>query len=145
MSEFIQCLNLEQEKLTDTALSQNMPSNPAFAILPRDVPELKQSTFIRTGHGDSISQAEFNRLEVLVKLMEARIPQVENCRLGSETFQSRADVMLFVETQVPSNSFYLWSLHVYRRHNTTPMGNIPSLAPRDMLIFLDAKVHGILC
>jgi len=48
-------------------------------------------------------------LEAKIRLLEAQLPSTLPGRLGGgESFQSRADVNLFVEKHIPSNSFYLF-------------------------------------
>jgi len=43
-----------------------------------------------------------------LKAVEARLPSNQAGRLGGETFQTRVDVHSFVESNVPSNCFYLF-------------------------------------
>ncbi len=81
--DFVKLLSVEQEKLTESVL---------------------------TGQNGTLGSgsAELNSLKVQVKVLEARIPSTASGRLGGELFQSRVDVILFVENFVPSNAFHLF-------------------------------------
>jgi hypothetical protein len=81
--EFLKLLNAEQEQLYEALTNGAAPLGGS-------------------------SRAEFNTLVTQLKVIEAKIPSTSSGRLGGELFQSRVDVMLFVERHVPSNSFHLF-------------------------------------
>jgi len=85
IAEVVHILAQEQERLTTNALQSSSSATV-----------------------DSRALAELNALKVQIKLMEARMPSVLAGRLGGQLFQSRTDVLLFVENHVPSNSFFLF-------------------------------------
>jgi hypothetical protein len=47
-------------------------------------------------------------LKIQLKLLESRLLMHNILKLGGLTFQSRADVVIFVETKMPSNSFSMF-------------------------------------
>jgi len=63
--------------------------------------------FLNLGAGGQRA-GDIASLEAKIKLLETRSPSVPNGRLGGEPFHSRADVLLFFEKYIPSNSFYLF-------------------------------------
>jgi hypothetical protein len=52
--------------------------------------------------------SELQTLKAQMRLLEARLPNPNAGRLGGNLFQSRTDVLLFVEQHVPSNAFHLF-------------------------------------
>jgi hypothetical protein len=56
---------------------------------------------------DSTLGGDLGQLSARLKLVENRLPSVQG-RLGGESFQSRMDVSVFVESFAPSNCFYLY-------------------------------------
>jgi len=81
----LQTLSAEQEKLTESVIQVSLGG--------------------RTSQGQ---QPELKHLSTRMSLLEARLPNASSGRLGGDSFQSRADVALFVEEHVPSNCFYLF-------------------------------------
>jgi hypothetical protein len=81
VGEALEVLGSEQEKLTELVLQK---------------PNRDPSTIPDMGH-----------LSARLRLVEARLPSTST-RLGGEAFQSRVDVLAFVEGHVPSNCFYLF-------------------------------------
>jgi hypothetical protein len=81
----LQTLSSEQEKLSEVLLAGSLGSG-----------------------SNSAHQSELKLLTTRLTLLEARIPSSVSGRLGGDSFQSRVDVALFVESHVPSNSFYLF-------------------------------------
>jgi len=81
----LQTLSSKQEKLSKVLLAGSLGSGP-----------------------NSAHQSELKLLTTHLTLLEARIPSSASGRLGGDSFQSRVDVALFVESHVPSNSFYLF-------------------------------------
>jgi hypothetical protein len=81
--DFVRVLGLEQEKLSERFLS---------------------------GHGQVHSQSvpDLDTVKAQIRLLEARIPSSSNGRLGGNLFQSRVDVLMFIEDYVPSNAFHLF-------------------------------------
>jgi hypothetical protein len=82
VADFTKVLALEQEKLTEVMLAN--------------------AGTLGVGPG------ELNTLKAQIKLLEARLPLLGTGRLGGEFFQSRVDVLAFVEDHIPSNGFYLF-------------------------------------
>jgi hypothetical protein len=93
--EVVKLLGSKQEKLTEKALSQE-----------RGYQEL--SKLVRQGRCPTSTQnpTTLGTLQAEVCLLEAGLPADMRDRLGGEHFQSRADVLLFVEKNVPSNAFF---------------------------------------
>jgi len=81
--DYVKVLSEEQEKLSEALVTrQHDPPSPAS-------PDIRTFT-------------------AQLKVLEARIPTLPNGWLGGELFQSRVDVMMFVEVHVPSNAFHLF-------------------------------------
>jgi hypothetical protein len=55
-----------------------------------------------------ISNLTLESLQAELKHLDARFPMGMNGWIGGESFQSRADILLFMEKYVPSNSFFLF-------------------------------------
>jgi hypothetical protein len=85
IAEFVQLLGQEQERITNTAIQGGT-----------------------LGGSESGIRGEINTLKAQIRLLESRLPSVMAGRLGGQLFQSRTDVLLFVENHVPSNSFFLF-------------------------------------
>jgi hypothetical protein len=47
-------------------------------------------------------------LKIQLKLLEERVPSQSATKLGGQNFQSRAEVMVFVERKMPSSSFFFF-------------------------------------
>lgn len=81
--DFVRVLGMEQEKLTERSLSGQVNMH-------------------------ALSAADLDTLKTQVRLLEARIPSSSSRLLGGILFQSRVDVLMFIENSVPSNSFHLF-------------------------------------
>lgn len=55
-----------------------------------------------------VASQDLASIKMQMKLLEARLQPRNLLKLGGFTFQSRADVVLFVETKMPSNSFSMF-------------------------------------
>jgi len=78
----------------------------ALKILGAEQGKLTEMVLLQT-HRPSVPAVDVGQLSARIKLIEARLPSSQG-RLGGEAFQSRIDVMTFVENNVPSNCFYLF-------------------------------------
>jgi hypothetical protein len=103
--EVVKLLGSKQEKLTEKALSQER-GYQELSKLVRQVLELR--SLVMQGRCPTSTQnpTTLGTLQAEVCLLEAGLPADMRDRLGGEHFQSRADVLLFVEKNVPSNAFF---------------------------------------
>ena len=85
VSDLVKILAMEQEKVVEAVIS--MQAQPAVS---------------------TASAPEVETLKARLMLIEARLPSTGSGRLGGHTFQTRADVLLYVENNVPSNAFHLF-------------------------------------
>ncbi len=83
--QLVKILAVEQEKVVEAVIS--MQAQPAVS---------------------TASAPEVETLKARLMLIEARLPSTGSGRLGGHTFQTRADVLLYVENNVPSNAFHLF-------------------------------------
>jgi len=84
IGDTLKVLSLEQEKLTERVLlSGHVVKSPTSVV-------------------------DTSSLLARVQAVEARLPAPQSGRLGGEAFQSRVDVLAFIEDHVPSNRFYLF-------------------------------------
>jgi len=83
LAEFVKLLAMEQEKLTETVVMRGQTNSSALLV-------------------------EINGLKARLRLLDAKLPHAMAGQLGGEVFQSRVDVLLFIENHVPLNSFYLF-------------------------------------
>jgi len=90
--------------MTERVLQMNSTQG-ATGPLEAQVKELRELVDRSLSGATSMQVAA---LEAKIRLLEARLPSTLAGRLGGESFQSRADVNLFVEKHIPSNSFYLF-------------------------------------
>jgi len=90
-------------------LQQAVQTVADFAkILSEEQEKLTEAMILRTLSSAGPDAGDLNNLKAQVKLLEARVPAPGGGRLGGETFQSRVDVLVFVEKHIPSNGFYLF-------------------------------------
>jgi hypothetical protein len=83
--DLVQVLAMEQESLVETVIAAQ-----AQAVTP------------------PVLAPELETLRAQLLLLEARLPNVSAGRLGGNAFQSRSDVLLYVERHVPFNAFHLF-------------------------------------
>ncbi len=92
----VSSLNVERDlrelKARISAIEDNTPSHQGFTFQPPPVN----------------SREEIAGIQIQLKLLESRIPVHNLLKLGGSVFQSRADVAVFVETKMPSNSFSMF-------------------------------------
>jgi hypothetical protein len=105
--DLVQILSSEQETLS-TIVTQGglQASNPTPApVTPQDLHALEDRIVaLETRMGGGV---EFNTLRAQLKLIEARLPS-DPFVIGGRTFNSKADVALFVEKELTGVSFSLF-------------------------------------
>ncbi len=106
MVDYVKVLGLEQEKLTEKVTLQSQQSQD-LVQLSNDARELK-ALALPNNSALGLGGANLATLQAKIWLLESRLLSDLKGRLGGELFQSRVDVLLFVEKNVPSNAFYLY-------------------------------------
>jgi hypothetical protein len=118
ISQFLKVLNDEQRLIN--RLVQNQPlgsvaSTSTNTSLEEDLRRLNQKVSdietLMLGHPTPaipVASQDLASIKMQMKLSEARLPTHNLLKLGGFMFQSRADVALFVETKMPSNSFSMF-------------------------------------
>jgi hypothetical protein len=105
--DLVQILSSEQETLSNIVTQGGLQtSNPTPApVTPQDFHALEDRIVaLETCMGGGV---EFNTLRAQLKLIEARLPS-DPFVIGGRTFNSKADVALFVEKELTGVSFSLF-------------------------------------
>ncbi len=116
IAQFMSVLNDEQTTLNRLFRSQpaNVLSAPSNALnnevqrLNQKVAGIEAAMSSSQGAAQSPSSQELATLKLQMKLLEARLPTNNLLKLGGAMFQSRADVAVFVESKMPTNSFSMF-------------------------------------
>ena len=113
VTQLITMLGDEHEALAKTGIISESATTTPEVI--RELQELGErirkceSNFHASGTTHSYGGAkEIGELKAKLELLEARVPLTSLHTLGGKVFQSRTDVMLYVESKMPSNMFYLF-------------------------------------
>jgi len=117
--EVIKTLNNEQSILSQRFMtSQAAPSStdPTLQRLVADVQDMAtRLSAMEQRSAPSLvpavsfdTQDEIGALKSQLKMLEARVPLHNVLRLGGRIFQSRSEVALFIEKNMPSNSFSMF-------------------------------------
>jgi hypothetical protein len=105
LSELSQLLSYEQEQLSQ-AVSRGQP--PGFSSTALDeLQALQQQVSALLASSASGSAQQLGTLQAQLKLIEARLPS-DPFIIGGRTFNSKADVALFVERELGGLSFSLF-------------------------------------
>ncbi len=117
--ELIKVLNDEQTNLGHRVTSAGTQTpgllhnsiNQELANIHQKISALESTVMnstVQSVNAPGNHQAEMMRLKMQMKLLEARLLTHSILKLGGFTFQSRADVAMFVETKMPSNTFSMF-------------------------------------
>jgi hypothetical protein len=102
--ELVQILSTEQENLSQIVTHQGShPPNPAGLLQDLNVIHQRVSVLEMGGAGGS----DLNTIRAQLKLLEARLP-TDPFTIGGRTFNSKADVALFVEKEMSGISIFLF-------------------------------------
>jgi hypothetical protein len=108
VAELTQLLSMEQDHLAQWARAQGPAVGAAPASLVQEVQALQQQ-LSQFGGGSigGVSPQQFSTLQTKLALVEARLPS-DPFLIGGRTFNSKADVALFVEKELSGVSFSLF-------------------------------------
>ncbi len=104
MNELVQLLGTEQADLFTLLNQGTAPSSASPATLTADFTTLHQR--ITDLESSTYPDMQINLLKAQLKLLEARLPY-DPFTIGGRNFNSKADVALFVEKEMPGISFSL--------------------------------------
>jgi hypothetical protein len=103
--ELLELLNTEQGHLAQLASQGLPPPASSPAVFSTDIRLLEDRILaLESSLGGGV---EFNTLKAQLKLIEARLPS-DPFAIGGLTFNSKADVALFVEKELPGISFSIF-------------------------------------
>jgi len=120
LSELMGVMNEEQEAIVKHMSNGGMTAGVATTTLQDELRQvadrvIRVESHLNAARMDDLSgglgpvlSKEINTLKTKISLLEARIPQDSIMSLGGHIFQSREDVMIFVEKNVPSCHFHLF-------------------------------------
>ena len=108
MGELIQLLSVEQDHQAPIAAQASVGNapNPAFAMELQLLSQRLENVESRFP-GPAAASPELKLIEAQLKLLEARLPS-DTFTIGGRTFNSKADVALFVEKDMPGVLFSLF-------------------------------------
>jgi len=95
LSELVQIISMEQDAIS-RALTQPGILRSTLGVGPQDLQVLQHRIAALEASGVNAHPAEWNTLTAQIKLLEARLP-TDPFTIGGRTFNSKADVALFVE------------------------------------------------
>jgi len=107
LSELLQLLSAEQDQVSRLVQSQATGANNVPASLLQDVQALQLQLSQLSAAGAGTSAQQLLMLQTKLKLVEARLPS-DPFLIGGRTFNSKADVALFVEQELSGISFSLF-------------------------------------
>jgi hypothetical protein len=106
LSELSQLLSFEQDQLSQTVA--RLSGTGTSGTITEDLQALQQQvSMLLTHHSASSSSGDLGTLQAQLKLVKARLPS-DPFVIGGKTFNSKADVALFVEKEVSGLSFSLF-------------------------------------
>ncbi len=116
ITQFMGVLNDEQAALNRLIRTQSVngvapPTNNLDVEVQRlnqRLADIEAAMLTTQGITQSSPSQEVAALKVQMKLLEARLPTHNLLKLGGVMFQSRADVAVFVESKMPTNSFSMF-------------------------------------
>jgi hypothetical protein len=106
IADFVKLLGLEQEKLSERILAHRT-LDQSMAERLKAVMNLKHDAVQHAPTSNGIDPS-ITTLQAEMRLLEAQLPSSAAGCLGGQHFQSRADVLLFVEQHIPTNTYYLF-------------------------------------
>jgi hypothetical protein len=132
LKEVAEFVNLFHQELSLLSSGFSGHPNPSMETqLRADIQDTKnkndsiERSTILLGHSlHSGSHPGMAALKIQLRLLEDRIPTHSVTKLGGQNFQSRSEVMLFVERKVPSNTFAAFHDRVTLLESLTDMYSV---------------------